>query len=251
MADDVHSSDRTLATKPQPWLDAERTPRMSTTPSRAPLEAVQPNVARVATPSKLATKPQPCDALKAATLAINEAAAAAAAAAALATSLAAAVALPAVPGYDVVDKLGRGGFGAVYLAYAPDGREVAVKVVLHGGRGAGESRYAKFDPEEVEHEAAMHRRLAATQHPATVPLCELIAESERSILVFHRVAGCELGRHLSKQPHGRLAEAEARDAARQLLSALFCFHATAGVAHMDIVSARPLPYDRDPPTPAR
>lgn len=174
--------------------------------------------------------------MKAATLAINQAAAAAGAAAALASSLAAAVSLPDVPGYEIVDWLGRGGFGAVYLARA-GGREFAVKVVQHGGCEAGGSRYADYDPEEAEHEAAMHRRLAATQHPAAVPLCELIAESDRSVLIVERVTGCELAKHMSAQPHGRLSEAEARDAARQLLSALHCFHTTAGVAHMDIVSA--------------
>ena len=70
--------------------------------------------------------------------------------------------LPAVPGYELIEKLGCGGFGSVYLARALDGSEVALKVVSHGGRltdqyGRSES-HATFDPEEAEHEASVHRR---------------------------------------------------------------------------------------------
>ena len=72
------------------------------------------------------------------------------------------IALPVVPGYDVVSQLGRGGFGAVYLAYTPAGQEVAIKVVYHGGRKSGsEERFAQFDAEEAEHEASIHRELSA------------------------------------------------------------------------------------------
>jgi serine/threonine protein kinase len=46
-------------------------------------------------------------------------------------------------------------------------------------------------------------------------------------------ARCELGRHLAAQPEGRMAEAEARGAARQLASAVAHFHHM-GVAHMDL-----------------
>ena len=130
------------------------------------------------------------------------------------------IALPAVPGYDVVSQLGRGGFGAVYLAYTPEGREVAVKVVYHGGRKSGaEERYAQFDAEEAEHEASIHRELSeetevTKPHPSVVLLHELIAESTRSVLVFERVPGVDLARHAAAQPGGRLGEAAACDAVR-------------------------------------
>ena len=44
-------------------------------------------------------------------------------------------------------------------------------------------------------------------------------------------ARCELGKYLATLPEGRLAEAEARGAARQLASAVAHFHHL-GVAHM-------------------
>ena len=226
-------------------------------PSRAPLSSVRPNQpARIATPSKQATPSKLAAPSKlkfdaksdAATAAAATAAAAAATAAATsaAATAAAAAALPSVPGYEIVDqKLGRGGFGAVYLAYAPAGHEVAIKVVHHGGRRASAEaeRFAKFDAEEAEHEAEIHRRLSAApqqqqhqqqhHHPAVVLLHELITEGAHSFLVLERVPGCELARHLACQPQGRLAEAEAAGALRQLASALAFFHVR-GVAHMDL-----------------
>ena len=138
--------------------------------------------------------------------------------------------MPAVPGYELIEKLGCGGFGSVYLARALDGSEVALKVVSHSGRltdqyGGSES-HATFDPEEAEHEASVHRRLATAtpRHPAVVELHDLISEISRAVLVLERVEGCELAKHLAAQPEGRLGEAEARGAARQLASAVAHFH---------------------------
>ena len=48
--------------------------------------------------------------------------------------------LPTVPGYDLIEKLGCGGFGSVFLARASSGGcEVALKVVSHGGRVSHEA----------------------------------------------------------------------------------------------------------------
>ena len=64
-------------------------------------------------------------------------------------------------------------------------------------------------------------------------LHELIAERDRSVLVFERVPGIDLGRHTAAQPGGRLEEAGAHDVVLQLAGALRYFHGM-GVAHMDL-----------------
>ena len=64
-------------------------------------------------------------------------------------------------------------------------------------------------------------------------LHELIVERDRSVLVFERVPGIDLGRHTAAQPGGRLEEAGARDAVLQLAGALRYCHGM-GVAHMDL-----------------
>ena len=138
--------------------------------------------------------------------------------------------LPTVPGYDLIEKLGCGGFGSVFLARASSGGcEVALKVVSHGGRvshEAGSEALAEFDPEEAEHEASVHRRLAAAiprhprvanpspnpdpartrtrtrtrlaaatpRHPAVVEMHDLISEISRAVLVLERVDGCDPAR---------------------------------------------------------
>ena len=70
-------------------------------------------------------------------------------------------------------------------------------------------------------------------HPAVVLLNELITERDRSVLVFERVPGIDLGRHTAAQPGGRLEEAGAHDVVLQLAGALRYFHGM-GVAHMDL-----------------
>ena len=132
---------------------------------RPPLSAVQPNLpGRVVTPSKSKT-PQPSKPSELVTPSGLKPDAKGSPVTTLAASQrgAAPIALPVVPGYDLVSQLGRGGFGAVYLAHTPRlGEEVAIKLVFHGGRKAGaEERFACFDADEAEHEASIHRRLSA------------------------------------------------------------------------------------------
>ena len=132
---------------------------------RPPLSAVQPNLpGRVVTPSKSKTPSKPSKPSELVTPSGLKPGAKGSPVITLAASQrgAAPIALPVVPGYDLVSQLGRGGFGAVYLAHTPGGEEVAIKLVFHGGRKAGaEERFACFDADEAEHEASIHRRLSA------------------------------------------------------------------------------------------
>ena len=162
---------------------------MAARTSRPALAAVQLNSPRptpTKTPTKMAAaRRHPTDAANVAAAAAATMAAAAACGMARAAVEAAALSvaaveeelvelsrlgLPTVPGYDLIEKLGCGGFGSVYLARAPGGCEVALKIVSHGGRishEAGSEALAEFDPEEAEHEASVHRRRAAAipRHP--------------------------------------------------------------------------------------
>jgi len=132
---------------------------------RPPLSAVQPNLpGRVVTPSKSKTpsKPSKLSELVTPSGLKPDAKGSPVITRAASQRGAAPIALPVVQGYSLVSQLGRGGFGAVYLAHKPGGEEVAIKLVFHGGRKAGaEERFARFDADEAEHEASIHRKLSA------------------------------------------------------------------------------------------
>src|SRR3954470_19640440 len=78
--------------------------------------------------------------------------------------------------YEVIEEIGRGGFGLVFRARAPDGTEVAVKVL----RQATTERTARF-----EREARLLRELGE----GFVPLLDTGESAEGAFLVMPYLKG--------------------------------------------------------------
>jgi len=135
--------------------------------------------------------------------------------------------IPIPPGtrigrYEVLGTLGRGGMATVYLARAPGGAEVALKVV--DGAIGGPARGARF-AREVEAAARLG-------HPGCVRLLDHGATAAgQPYLVTELLAGPTLREAIGAA--GRLPIAEAVEVARALCLALAHAHA-AGVLHRDV-----------------
>ncbi|MBX9625058.1 MAG: serine/threonine protein kinase, partial [Gemmataceae bacterium] len=132
---------------------------------------------------------------------------------------------PAVPGYDVVRELGRGGAGVVYLArHLGLRRPVALKVV-GGGRFAGPEERARF---RREAEAA-----ARLRHPHIVTVYDVGEQDGCPYLALEYVPGGTLARRLAGAP---LAAGEAAGLVETLARAVDHSH-RAGVVHRDLKPA--------------
>ena len=127
--------------------------------------------------------------------------------------------------YLVVDKLGQGGMGEVYLARdARLGRDVAVKVLPEAFH-ADADRIVRF-----EREAKM---LAALNHPNIASLLSMEEAEGRHFLVMELVGGETLAEHLQRGP---LPLTDALDVARQVGDALAEAHEQ-GIIHRDLKPA--------------
>ncbi len=121
--------------------------------------------------------------------------------------------------YEVLDEIGRGGMGAVYKARAPDGREVAVKVLLNA-HGDGVARFER------------ERRLIGsfTARDGFVPLIDSGVFEAGPYIVMPFLAGGTLRDRLERGP---LAIEETIALGVALASALGRAHAR-GVVHRDL-----------------
>jgi class 3 adenylate cyclase len=126
--------------------------------------------------------------------------------------------------YEIVSKLGEGGFGQVYLArQLPTRHEVAIKV-LRSLHTAHETHIARFQREL--------RLCAQLYHPHIVRLLDLgQQEPELLYAVFEYVPGKTLTEVLSAE--GALPPWEATQLMLQVLDALACAH-NHGVIHRDL-----------------
>ncbi|HEX8722069.1 MAG TPA: protein kinase [Pyrinomonadaceae bacterium] len=136
--------------------------------------------------------------------------------------------LEVVPGrtalgsYRILEKIGQGGMGTVYLAKdARLGRRVALKV-LPAEFARDEELVRRFEQEA--------RAASALNHPNIITVHEISEEGGRLFIVTEFVEGKTLRERMWE---GRFQEAEALDVCAQVAGALAKAHA-AGVIHRDI-----------------
>jgi eukaryotic-like serine/threonine-protein kinase len=125
--------------------------------------------------------------------------------------------------YRVVQKLGKGGMGAVYEAVD---QRLEITVALKETLSAEVSKLKQF-----EHEA---RLLARLQHPALPRVTDHFSEGNRAFLVMQFIAGVDLAKIMAQQP-GPLPRDQVVAWADQLLDALIYLHSQdRQVIHRDI-----------------
>jgi hypothetical protein len=124
--------------------------------------------------------------------------------------------------YELLSRLGEGGMGAVYLGRAPDGQQVAVKVIQATYAAEGEFR------ERFRREVAAAKRVAQF---CTAPVLDADLDGELPYIVSEYVEGPTLYDVVSRQ--GPLAPSSLEALAVGIAGALASIHA-AGVVHRDL-----------------
>ena len=129
----------------------------------------------------------------------------------------------ALPGYEILESLGRGGMGEVFRARQESlGREVAVKVLRSDLHADG------WLPERFEREA---RTMAALRHPNLVTVHDCVRlDDGRVAIVMELVDGGALRRRIAP---GGLPLAQALAWARDIAEGLRAAH-EAGIVHRDV-----------------
>ncbi|MFF5001825.1 PQQ-binding-like beta-propeller repeat protein [Streptomyces phaeochromogenes] len=131
-------------------------------------------------------------------------------------------AIGSIGGYELVDRLGSGGMGVVYLARSVSGRQVAVKVV-HAQYALDEEFRARF-----RQEIAAARRVSGA---FTAPVVDADPDAELPWMATSYVPGRTLSEMVDKG--GPLGGRELRALALGLVEALRDIH-QAGVVHRDL-----------------
>jgi WD40 repeat protein/serine/threonine protein kinase len=127
-----------------------------------------------------------------------------------------------IKGYELLERIGSGGFGAVYRAYQSTiGREVAVKIILPG--------YAN-QPEFIRRFEAEAQLVARLEHLHIVPLYDYWREPGGAYLVMRWLRGGNLKEALKEGPFDLAPAALLLD---QVVSALATAHANQ-VVHRDL-----------------
>jgi serine/threonine protein kinase/DNA-binding XRE family transcriptional regulator len=134
----------------------------------------------------------------------------------------------AIRGYDLGERIGAGGFGAVYRAVQPlVEREVAIKIIL--------PQYADH-PEFIRRFEAEAQLVARLEHPHIVPLYDYWREPGVAYLVMRLLRGGSLQAKLKEGP---LALDAVVLLLEQIGAALHTAH-RAGVVHRDLKPANVL-----------
>lgn len=133
-----------------------------------------------------------------------------------------------VGGYRVLDKVGHGGFGAVWRARSPQGDLVALKM-LH-------PQFTE-DPEQVARLVGEFTLTTRLRHPNIVRSRALVSHGTAPVLVMDFVEGASLADEL--RARSRLPMAETLDLVRRLASALDRAHGV-GIVHRDVKPANVL-----------
>lgn len=135
---------------------------------------------------------------------------------------------PTLPGYEVLEELGRGGMGVVYRARQKGtNRAVALKVVLTGGH-AGVAERARF---QAEAEA-----VARLTHPGIVQVYEV---GEYEGVPYFSMEYVEGGTLAGRLQGGSLRPAEAAQLVESLATAVHAAHQR-GIIHRDLKPANVL-----------
>ncbi len=142
---------------------------------------------------------------------------------------------PEIDGYDIIDRVGRGGMGVVYEAYQRStGRRVAVKFMLPQALGS-ESARRRFE-REVE-------LVARLQHPNIVSVIDSGAQDGRFYCVMEFVAGRPLDEAMTP---GECDVREALAMVARVAEAVDYAHQR-GVLHRDLKPTNVLVDDRNEP----
>jgi serine/threonine protein kinase/tetratricopeptide (TPR) repeat protein len=139
---------------------------------------------------------------------------------------------PVVPGYEILEELGKGGMGVVYKARQVRlNRVVALKMILSGAHASPEVRLRFLAEAEI---------IAAVQHPAVVQVYEFGTHDELPWFSLEFCEGGSLARHLGGKP------LRPRQGARLVAQVARGIHAAhqAGILHRDLKPANVLLHRR-------
>jgi serine/threonine protein kinase len=125
--------------------------------------------------------------------------------------------------YELLEKVGEGGMGAVYKARHQDTREMVAVKLLFPDKASNSVRLKRF---EQEFRAALR-----LNHPHVVRVLDFGTSSKYHFLVMELVEGPTLAQYIARQ--GKLKEQEAVDIILQVATGLHQIH-DAGLIHRDI-----------------
>jgi WD40 repeat protein/tRNA A-37 threonylcarbamoyl transferase component Bud32 len=129
---------------------------------------------------------------------------------------------PSVPGYEVLEKVGRGGMGVVYKARDVKlNRIVALKTILPGSQA---------DAEQLVRFLAEAEAVAQLQHPNIVPIYEIGLHQELPYFTLEFVSGGNLAERLNGVP---LPARQAAGLVEQLAQGIHSAHQH-GIVHRDL-----------------